>query len=108
MDTFYLDNNNNLIVTNDFVLKSGLEAIKQDAKTLLLMFQTENPLFLPEGIEWYNLANENNLSLMQNRVRQRLLEDDRIRNVKNIQLAIVEDKLQIKATIYTTEGVIDV
>ena len=64
METFYLDSNNNLVVTTDFLTKSGLEAIKQDVKTLLLMFQTENPLNLKEGLEWYDLLNKNNLVLI--------------------------------------------
>ena len=89
METFYLDSNNNLVVTTDFLTKSGLEAIKQDVKTLLLMFQTENPLNLKEGLEWYDLLNKNNLALIQTRITQRLLEDNRIRNVRNMELRMV-------------------
>lgn len=108
MDTFYLDSNNNLIATNDFVTKSGLEAIKQDVKTLLLMFQTENPLNLKEGISWYDLLNQNNLALIQTRITQRILEDDRIKNVRNMILTMEDGKLNISATLYTSEGIINV
>ena len=108
METFYLDSNNNLVVTTDFLTKSGLEAIKQDVKTLLLMFQTENPLNLKEGLEWYDLLNKNNLVLIQTRITQRLLEDNRIRNVRNMELRMVNGALEISATLYTTEGVLNV
>ena len=108
METFYLDSNNNLVVTTDFLTKSGLEAIKQDVKTLLLMFQTENPLNLKEGLEWYDLLNKNNLALIQTRITQRLLEDNRIRNVRNMELRMVNGVLEISATLYTTEGVLNV
>lgn len=108
METFYLDSNNNLVVTTDFLTKSGLEAIKQDVKTLLLMFQTENPLNLKEGLEWYDLLNKNNLILIQTRITQRLLEDNRIRNVRNMELRMVNGVLEISATLYTTEGVLNV
>lgn len=108
METFYLDSNNNLVVTTDFLTKSGLEAIKQDVKTLLLMFQTENPLNLKEGLEWYDLLNKNNLALIQTRITQRLLEDNRIRNVRNMELRMVNGALEISATLYTTEGVLNV
>ena len=108
METFYLDSNNNLVVTTDFLTKSGLEAIKQDVKTLLLMFQTENPLNLKEGLEWYDLLNKNNLVLIQTRITQRLLEDNRIRNVRNMELRMVNGVLEISATLYTTEGVLNV
>ena len=108
METFYLDSNNNLVVTTDFLTKSGLEAIKQDVKTLLLMFQTENPLNLKEGLEWYDLLNKNNLVLIQTRIAQRLLEDNRIRNVRNMELRMVNGSLEISATLYTTEGVLNV
>ena len=108
METFYLDSNNNLVVTTDFLTKSGLEAIKQDVKTLLLMFQTENPLNLKEGLEWYDLLNKNNLILIQTRITQRLLEDNRIRNVRNMELRMVNGALEISATLYTTEGVLNV
>ena len=108
METFYLDSNNNLVVTTDFLTKSGLEAIKQDVKTLLLMFQTENPLNLKEGLEWYDLLNKNNLVLILTRITQRLLEDNRIRNVRNMELRMVNGVLEISATLYTTEGVLNV
>ena len=108
METFYLDSNNNLVVTTDFLTKSGLEAIKQDVKTLLLMFQTENPLNLKDGLEWYDLLNKNNLVLIQTRITQRLLEDNRIRNVRNMKLRMVNGALEISATLYTTEGVLNV
>lgn len=108
MDTFYLDSNNNLVTSSDFILKSGQDAIIQDIKTLLLMFQSENPLNQNEGIAWYELLNQNNLASIQDAITKRLLEDTRIKNVRNMQLTNTNGTLEISATLYTTEGIINV
>ena len=41
-------------------LVAGEQAIKLDIKNLLLMFKTEYPFNLTEGIPWYDNALKNN------------------------------------------------
>ena len=53
MQTLRLDKNNNLILGNSFDTLDGAEAIKQDIKTLLLMWITEYPFNINKGLNWY-------------------------------------------------------
>ena len=55
MRTLKLDKNNNLEFSNDLQTIDSKEAIKQDIKTLLLMWVTEYPLNTNEGLNWYQL-----------------------------------------------------
>lgn len=108
MQTFALDSNNNLIVTTQQQTKSGADAIIQDIKTLLLMFQTEYPFNKKKGIHWYNLLQKNNKNLIRETIIKRILEDSRIKNVNNIQIFSENGVLKISAELYTSEGVLNV
>ena len=56
MTTFLRDENNNLVFNSAMNLVAGEQAIKLDIKNLLLMFKTEYPFNLTEGIPWYDNA----------------------------------------------------
>ena len=62
MRTLKLDKNNNLTFSNDFLTIDNKEAIKQDIKTLLLMWVTEYPFNINQGLNWYQLSKYNNNS----------------------------------------------
>lgn len=108
MKSFALDSNNNLIISDRITTKSGVNAIKQDIKTLLLMFFNEYPFDRRKGIDWIDLTLRNNRVALKEAIIKRLLQDARIKNIKNLDLQNENGKISITAEIYTSEGVINV
>ncbi|MBX1020845.1 hypothetical protein I9086_00180 [Campylobacter jejuni] len=108
MTTLKLDKNNNLEFANDFLTLEGQNAIIQDVKNLLLMFKTEYPFDLTMGLPWYDLASFNNKNIISNAVSERILEDSRINSIESLKVDFIQGKLNIEATIYTTEGIVNV
>lgn len=108
MKSFALDSNNNLIISDRITTKSGVNAIKQDIKTLLLMFFNEYPFDRRKGIDWIDLTLKNNRVALKEAIIKRLLQDARIKNIKNLNLQNENGKISITAEIYTSEGVINV
>lgn len=108
MQTLRLDKNNNLIFGNSFDTLSGAEAIKQDVKTLLLMWITEYPFNINKGLNWYELSTYNNKNDIIIAVKERLLQDKRIFSVVNLEVYFKDNQLSIEAELETVEGVINV
>lgn len=108
MQTLRLDKNNNLIFSNSFDTIDGAEAIKQDIKTLLLMWITEYPFNINKGLNWYELSTYNNKNDIIIAVKERLLQDKRIFNVVNLEVYFKDNQLSIEAELETVEGVINV
>lgn len=108
MKSFALDSNNNLIISDRITTKSGVNAIKQDIKTLLLMFFNEYPFDRRKGIDWIDVTLRNNRVALKEAIIKRLLQDARIKNIKNLDLQNENGKISITAEIYTSEGVINV
>lgn len=108
MKSFALDSNNNLIISDRITTKSGVNAIKQDIKTLLLMFFNEYPFDRRKGIDWIDVTLRNNRVALKEAIIKRLLQDARIKNIKNLNLQNENGKISITAEIYTSEGVINV
>lgn len=108
MQTLKLDKNNNLIFGNNFDTLDGAEAIKQDVKTLLLMWITEYPFNVNKGLNWYQLSTYNNKNDIIQKVKERLLQDKRIFSVINLEVYFKDNQLSIEAELETIEGVINV
>ena len=108
MQTLRLDKNNNLIFGNSFDTLSGAEAIKQDIKTLLLMWITEYPFNINKGLNWYELSTYNNKNDIIIAVKDRILQDKRILNVNSIEVYFNNNILSIEAELETTEGIVNV
>ena len=108
MTTFLRDENNNLVFNSAMNLVAGEQAIKLDIKNLLLMFKTEYPFNLTEGIPWYDNALKNNKATLTYVVSERILQDKRVRNIISLDINFKDRHLNIKAGLNTTEGIIDV
>lgn len=108
MISLKLDKNNNIIFQNNFLTISDQNAIIQDVKNLLLMFQTEYPFDLTMGIPWYELAAYNNSNVIKNTIKERILEDNRIQSVNNLNVFFENGKMQISAELITDLGAINV
>ena len=106
MTTLALDSKNNLIVFGSFVTRSGIDAVVQDVKNLLLMWQKEYPFNLTKGINYYELVSKNSNSLVKKEITSRILEDKRILNIAELNVSFEGQQLKISATLETTEGVI--
>lgn len=104
MTSLKLDLNNNLVFASDFILVSDLEAISQDVKTRVLMFQTEYPFNIDLGLPWYDLCISNNINDLQNAIIDRVLEDDRLSSVENIEFLNENGKFKLKMDIITKSG----
>lgn len=106
MTTLALDSKNNLIVFGNFVTRDGIDAIVQDIKTLLLMWEKEYPFNLTKGINYYDVVAQNSKSVVRSEVTRRILEDKRVLNIQELDVSFEHQRLTIKATLETTEGVI--
>ena len=106
MTTLALDSKNNLIAFGNFVTRDGINAIVQDIKTLLLMWQKEYPFNLQKGLNYYELVNQNSKSLVKKEITRRIYEDKRILNIQSLEVSFEHQTLNIKAILETTEGVI--
>lgn len=108
MTTLKIDKNNNLEFSNDFQTIDSTEAIKQDIKTLLLMWLTEYPFNINEGLNWYQLSTYNNKNDIIIAVKDRILQDKRILNVNSIEVYFNNNILSIEAELETIEGIVNV
>ena len=108
MRTLKLDKNNNLTFSNDLQTIDSTEAIKQDIKTLLLMWLTEYPFNINEGLNWYQLSTYNNKNDIIIAVKDRILQDKRILNVNSIDVSFNNNLLSIEAELETIEGIVNV
>lgn len=106
MTTLALDSKNNLIAFGSFVTRSGIDAIVQDIKTLLLMWQKEYPFNLTKGLNYYDIVNQNSVSLAKKEIARRVMEDKRIINIQELEVDFSHSELKIKMMLETTEGVI--
>lgn len=108
MTTLKIDKNNNLEFSNDFQTIDSTEAIKQDIKTLLLMWLTEYPFNINQGLNWYQLSTYNNKNDIIIAVKDRILQDKRILNVNSIEVYFNNNILSIEAELESTEGIVNV
>lgn len=108
MRTMETDDKNNLIVKGDFAIIDGQESIKQDIKHRLLMWKTENPFNINEGIAWYDLANANDKNAIKIAIKKRILEDERVKAILSLDIVNVKGDCQIIASLNTTEGIVNV
>lgn len=104
MTSFKLDNGNNIVFNSNIVLVSENEAVAQDAKNRLLMFQTEYPFDLEQGIPYYELAKQNNKAVIENAIIERLLEDTRIKSVNTVRVNFVNKKMEIQSNCTLSNG----
>lgn len=105
MNTLGLDNENNLIVGSDFVLKSEKEAIIQDCKTRLKMFSGEYPFDTGEGIDYIGLLRGNNREAIKKALQKELKKDNRLEYVTIAKLNLTGSKMEIsvECTLYNGE-----
>lgn len=105
MNTLSLDNENNLIVGSDFVLKSEKEAIIQDCKTRLKMFSGEYPFNTSEGIDYIGLLRGNNREAIKKALQKELKKDNRVEYVTITRLNLTSGKMDIafECTLYNGE-----
>ena len=108
MKTLKLDKNNNLTFSNNLEIVESKDAIKQDIKTLLLMWVTEYPFNTNEGLNWYQLATYNNKNDIIAEVKERILQDRRVLNVNSIDISFNNNLLNIEAELETSEGIVNV
>ncbi|HDZ5042728.1 TPA: hypothetical protein RTG66_001565 [Campylobacter jejuni] len=108
MTTLKLDKNNNLMFDVNLITIDKKDAIIQDIKTLLLMFKTEYPFDLKIGLDWYRIANSNNREAISRAIRERILEDERIYSIEDLNISFNNGELIIKLQLNTTDGIINV
>ena len=108
MKTLKLDKNNNLTFNNNLETIESKDAIKQDIKTLLLMWLTEYPFNTNEGLNWYQLATYNNKNDIIAEVKERILQDRRVLNINSIDISFNNNLLNIEAELETSEGIVNV
>ncbi len=106
MQTFKLDEFNNLIGIGSIHTISEETAVKQDIKTLLKMFQTEYPFDNREGIPYYFLARRNNRELTKGQIIARVLTDARVKSIKSITVNFVGGNMQVSLEVILNSGVV--
>jgi len=96
MTSFKLDANNNIDYQNNIFTIDGVEAVAQDIKTRLMMFRTEYPFDATIGLDYYDLASQNNRTVIENAIISRVLEDKRIKSVKTISVNFQNKNMNIR------------
>ncbi len=102
--SFRLDANNNLYFGSGFDLVSGTEALVQDIRNLLLMFQSENPFNTDEGLHYYNLLQNMQGDELKEAIITRIKSDSRVKSVRNVDSAVKNGRIDISLEILTTWG----
>lgn len=108
MKTFKLDSDNNIVFGTDIVLLSEKEALIQDIRNLLLMFKGEYPFDINKGIDYYDLASFNDNQKIQNAVRDRILQDERVKTIENLTISQERGNISVSAEINSIYGEINV
>lgn len=108
MKTLKLDSNNNIVFGTDFALLEGKEALAQDIRNLLLMWQGEFPFDTEKGIAYYDLLSRRDVGLIENTIRERISEDSRVNSVDSIEITQKDGIMSISATINSIYGAINV
>lgn len=105
MTTFALDNNNNLIFKSNITLKTGLEALTQDVKTMLGMWKGEDIYNIESGVDYEKIIKSNSINTIKNIIKSELKKDDRINKIEFLQFENIDSKLNIMLQLSTNEGV---
>ena len=92
MKTFKLDNKNNIVVNSNIVLLEGNDALLQDINTKLRLIKGEYPFNINDGIDYFNLIQNNNRAFIKEIIIKELLKDSRISQV-------LVDKLETKGNV---------
>lgn len=104
MTSLKLDNNNNLEFSSNLLIVSDDEALKQDIKTLLLMFNGEYPFDITQGIKWQEEFIESDKKSIKDAITARVLEDKRVLSA-NVEIESYNNsQLQIKIEITKKDG----
>ena len=78
MTTLRLDENNNLIVGENFLTLSGIEALIQDVRTRLKMFLGEYPFDTSKGVDYVSLFQNNDKKEIENAILAEIKKDKRV------------------------------
>lgn len=104
MQTFKLDNKNNLIVNSNIVLINDNEALLQDINTKLRLIKGEYPFNINDGIDYFNLIQNNNRANIKETIIKELLKDSRISQVIIDKLETNGNTLILDIRIITIDG----
>lgn len=104
MVSLKVDQNNNLEFADNFILASGVEALKQDARNKISMWKGEYPYNINTGIDYLEILKTANKNLFIAELRQALLSDDRILNVDVKIGKVHHGKVSIELAITTQKG----
>lgn len=104
MTTFKLDSYNNLKFESEFELLSGSQALIQDIRNLLLMFKGEFPFNTDLGLDYYAMASNQSKDNIQSLIIDRIKQDERVKSIKNIEVEVKNDNLNLTMQILTSWG----
>ena len=104
MVSLKVDEKGNLTAVGNFATISNVEAVKQDLKSLLKMFQTEYPFDVRVGIPYYFLAMNNNKEIVKSAVIERTLEDERVRAVQSCEVVFKNGVMNVSLEVLLKTG----
>lgn len=104
MTTLRLDENNNLIVGENFLTLSGIEALIQDVRTRLKMFLGEYPFDTSNGVDYVGLFQNNDKKEIENAIIAEIKKDKRVSQVIIENLDFTNGKLTLNIKVINGEG----
>ena len=104
MVTFALDNENNLIVGSELIIKNGNDALVQDIKTRLKMFMGEYPFDNSIYIDYISLIASNNQKDLENAIIAEVKKDTRVLECVLESFSITNSTAKLSLTIHTQSG----
>lgn len=104
MTTLRLDENNNLVVGENFLTLSGIEALIQDVRTRLKMFLGEYPFDTSKGVDYVSLFQNNDKKEIQNAIIAEIKKDKRVSQAIIENLDFTNGKLTLNIKVINGEG----
>lgn len=99
-----VDNSGNLQVGTEFKTVAGREALIQDIRTRLRLFQGEFHFDIDAGLPYIDMLHNNNRQTFENEIISEILKDSRVKTARINNSELINGKLNIEVEITTQEG----
>lgn len=100
-----LDDNNNLVFAENFILIDDIESLAQDVTNKLDLWKGEFIYNTEIGLDYLEMLRYNNLDLLKSEIEDYISQDERVESTVIAEFRENEDgKIEFRSKITTKEG----
>lgn len=100
-----LDDNNNLVFAENFILIDGIESLAQDVTNKLDLWKGEFIYNTEIGLDYLEMLRYNNLDLLKSEIESYISQDERVESTVITEFRENEDgNIEFRSKITTKEG----